>query len=93
MQNSGHLSADRWSHALRSDQQKKLRPHNYGIDVDKLRKNLIGLYDKNQRSQNILAKTNNVWDPNLGLKMSRNINLCIINIFILIYTPKDIIML
>jgi hypothetical protein len=32
-------------------EQKKLQAHNYVIDVDKLRKHLMGLFDKNQRSQ------------------------------------------
>ena len=36
-------------------EQKKSRAHNYVIDVDKLRNHLMGLYIKNQRSQNVLA--------------------------------------
>ena len=40
---------------LVTEEQKKLRAHNYVVDVDKLRRHLMGLYEKNQRSQNILA--------------------------------------
>ena len=36
-------------------EQKKSRAHNYVIDVDRLRTHLMGLYTKNQRSQNVLA--------------------------------------
>jgi hypothetical protein len=36
-------------------EQKKMRAHNYTIDVDKLRKHLMELYVQNQGSQNVLA--------------------------------------
>ena len=36
-------------------EQKKMKAHNYRIDVDKLRRHLIGLYAQNQKSQNVLA--------------------------------------
>ena len=36
-------------------EQKKKKAHNYTINVDKLRRHLIGLYAQNQKSQNVLA--------------------------------------
>ena len=36
-------------------EQKKMKAHNYTIDVDKLRKHLKQLYVLNQWSQNVLA--------------------------------------
>ena len=36
-------------------EQKKLKAHNYMINVDKLRSHLMGLYAVNQKSPNALA--------------------------------------
>ena len=36
-------------------EQKKMKAHNYTIDVDKLRKHLKQLYELDQGSQNVLA--------------------------------------
>jgi hypothetical protein len=41
----------------------------------------------------LVKKTNNVWDPNLGLKMSRNIIPYIFHVFSQIHVTKVTIML
>ena len=49
MQNSGHLSADRWSHALRSD-QNKINSH----VVEYTDKDVVVLANKIKQQDNIL---------------------------------------